>query len=173
MKRIARQIQRAKQDGQGWVWFDNALKRGYFLYLTDVPGLPGFEPLGEVKPVLIDALKSINPPDRDDADQGRFRPYGGSRNWVGKAEDTGEEDSNQWEMIAVSQRPTDFVEVEVECVVVGVNTEYKSPYWRGQTYHGLLMRHRSREDFIDFALGFPDRYILTKSAKSESQLGVK
>ena len=41
------------------MWFDNALDRGYILYLTDVPGLAGFEPVEDARPVLIDALNSF------------------------------------------------------------------------------------------------------------------
>jgi hypothetical protein len=61
-KRISKAIQRAMKEGQGWMWFDNALDRGYILYLTNVPGLAGFEPVEEARLVLIDALKSIHPP---------------------------------------------------------------------------------------------------------------
>ena len=112
---------------------------------------------------MIDALKSIHPPGRGD-DEGRFRPYGGSNSWVSKAEDTGEEDAGRWEIIAVAHVPADFVGVEAECVVAGVKTEYEPPYWRGQPYHGLAMRHRSKESFVAFARGFPDEYTLTKAA---------
>ena len=161
-KRISRAIQRATTQFQGWLWFDNALKRGYVLYLTDVAGLAGFEPIEDVIPILIDALKSIHPPDRQD-DEGRFHPYGGSQNWKSKAEDTGEEDSGRWEIIAVGQGPTDFVGVEVECVVSGVKTEFVPPYWRGQPYQGLSMHHQSKESFVAFVQGFPDQYTLTKA----------
>ena len=82
---------------------------------------------------------------------------------MGKAEDTGEEDAGRWEIIAVSHRPTDFVSVEAECVVSGVDTEYQPPFWRGQPYHGLVMRHRSKESFVAFAEGLPDQYTLTKA----------
>ncbi len=102
---ISRALQRATTEEQGWMWFDNALDRGYFLYLTDAPGLTGFEPVEDVKPVLIDALKSIHPPDRGDG-EGRFRPYGGSPNWVGKADDSGEEDAGRWEIIAAARHRT-------------------------------------------------------------------
>ena len=64
------------------------------LYLTDVPGLEGFEPVEDARYLLIDALKSISPPCRDEKG-GRFRPYGGSRNWVGNVGDTGEEDAGR------------------------------------------------------------------------------
>ncbi len=63
----------------------------------------------------------------------------------------------------MAQRPTDFVGVEVECVVSGVDTEYQPPYWRGQPYHGLAMRHRSKESYVAFAEGFPEQYTLTKA----------
>ena len=171
-KRISRAIQRATTEGQGWMWFDNALKRGYVLYLIDAPGLAEFEPVDDVRTVLIDALRSIHPPDRGD-DEGRFRPYGGSQNWVGKGEDTGEEDAGRWEMIAVAHGPTDFVDLEAECVVSGVSTEYEPPFWRGQPYHGLAMRHGSREAFVAFAQGFPDQYLLTKAAMTGEPQGVE
>ena len=61
------------------------------------------------------------------------------------------------------QGPTDCVGVEAECVVADVTTEYQRPYWRGQPYHGLMMRHRSKESFVTFAQGFPDQYTLTKA----------
>ena len=54
--------------------------------------------------------------------------------------------------------------VEAECVVSGVKTAYEPPFWRGQTYDGLAMRHRSKESFVAFAQGFPDQYTLTKAA---------
>ena len=140
----------------------SAATKGYVLYLTDVAGLAGFEPIEDVIPILIDALKSIHPPDRQD-DEGRFHPYGGSQNWNSKAEDTGEEDSGRWEIIAVAQGPTDFVGVEAECVVSGVKTEFVPPYWRGQPYQGLSMHHQSKESFVAFVQGFPDQYTLTKA----------
>ena len=165
---VSRAIQRATSEDQGWMWFDNALKRGYVLYLTDVPGLAGFEPIDDVGPILIDALKSIQPPDRDDG-EGRFHPYGGSLNWKSKAEVTGEEDAGRWEIIAVAKGPTDFVGVEAECVVSGVDTEYQPPFWRGQPYHGLAMRHRSKESFVDFAMNFPEQYTLTKEGMAAAE----
>ena len=66
------------------MWFNNGLKRGYFLYLTSTAGLAGFEPIEDVNRVLVDALKSIRPPERG-AGEGRFRPCGGCKNWVSKA----------------------------------------------------------------------------------------
>ena len=115
---------------------------------------------------MIDALKSIHPPGRDD-DEGRFRPYGGSKNWVGKAEDTGEEDAGRWEIIAVAKVPTDFVGVEAECMASGVKTVFEPPFWRGQQYHGLAMRHHSKGAFVAFVQGFPGEYTLTKTALTE------
>jgi hypothetical protein len=171
-KRISKAIQRAMKEGHGWLWFDNALDRGYILYLTNVPGLAGFEPVGEAGPVLIDALKSIHLPGRDEG-EGRFRPYGGSDNWVGKAEDSGEEDEGRWETIAVSQGPTDFLGLEAECVESGVATKYEPAYWRGQPYHGLAMRHPNKEALVAFARSFPDQYVLTRAALSDRYLEVK
>ena len=165
-RRIQRAIQGSETENQGWVWFDNALDRGYYVYLTSVPSLPGFELVDDVKPVLIDALKSIHPPDRGEG-EGRFRPYGGSKNWVGKGEETGEEDADRWEIIAVANSATDFIGVEVECVVSGVETEFQPPYWRAQPYEGLAMRHRSKEAAVKFASLFPEVYTLTKAALAD------
>ena len=134
--------------------------------------MAGFEPVAEIKPILIDALKSIHPPGRDEQVETRFRPYGGCKNWIGKAEDTGEEDAGRWETIAVAQGPIDFVGVEAECVVAEVAAEYRKPYWRGQPYHGLMMRHHSKESFVTFAQGFPDQYTLTKAALTAQCLEV-
>jgi len=78
-RRISRALQRATTGDQGWMWFDNALERGYIFYLTSAPGIAGFEPVENVRHTLIDALKSIHPPDRDEGER-RFRPYGGSKN---------------------------------------------------------------------------------------------
>ena len=162
-KAITRSITRAAKESQGWSSFDNALDRGYFLYLTDVPRRKGFEPVADVEIVLIDALKSIHPPERGE-DTSRFRPVLGCDDWIGKADDTGEDDAGRWEIIAVSQKPTDFVGIEAECVVAGVKTEYERPYWRGQPYQGLSMRHRSKEDFVAFAQRFAEQYKLTRAA---------
>ena len=134
--------------------FDNALDRGYYRYLTSVPGLKGFEPVEEIKPVLIDALNSIHPPERDER-EGRFRPYGGSKNWVGKAEDTGEEDADRWEIIAVANKATDFGGLEVECVVAGVKKESQHSFWSAQPYEGLAMRHGSKAAAVTLASLFP------------------
>jgi len=170
-RRIQRAIQRSESEDQGWMWFDNGLDRGYYLYLTSVPGLAGFEPVDDVKPVLIDALESIHPPGRDEGEE-RFRPYGGSKNWVGKAEETGDEDANRWEIIAVANRPTDFIAVEVECVVSGVETESQPPYWRAQPHEGLAMRHGTKEAAVKFAMLFPEVYTLTKAALAALQISV-
>jgi hypothetical protein len=171
-RRIPRAIQRAMSEIHGWLWVDNALDRGYVLYLTNVPGLKGFQPVEDVRPVLIDALRSIHPPERDE-EEGRFHPYGGSQNWVGKAEGTSEEDAGRWEIIAVAQGPTDFARVEAECVVSRVATEYRRPYWRGQPYHGLAMRHPNKEALVAFAQGFPEHYTLTRAALIDERPGVK
>ena len=42
-KTITRSITRAAKKYQGWSSIDNALDRGYFLYLTDVPGRKGLD----------------------------------------------------------------------------------------------------------------------------------
>ena len=161
--RIKRSLQRGVADGQGWMSVNNALDRGYVLYLTDAQGLTGFEPVEDARAVLIDALKAIHPPEPGEGGA-RFRPYGGSKNWVGKAEETGEGDAGKWEIVAVANGPTDFVGIEAECVVAGVATEFTRPFLRGQPYQGLSMRQRSKEAFVAFAARFPEQYTLTKAA---------
>jgi hypothetical protein len=162
-KTISKAIERGMSEKDGWLWFDNAVRRGYMVYLTSTHGLAGFEPVDDVKAALVDALKSIIPPDLDEH-RGRFRPYGGSDNWKSRADDTGEEDAGRWEIIAVSQGPTDFVGIEAECVIAGVETGYQLSFWRGQPYHGLAMRHASKEAFIAFVQSLPEQYTLTRAA---------
>ena len=59
--------------------------------------------------------------------------------------------------------------VEAECVVAGVDTEYQRPFWRGQPYHGLAMRHSSKESFVAFAEGFPEQYTLTRAGMAAGE----
>jgi hypothetical protein len=169
-RRISRAAQRGMTGKQGWAWFDNSLDRGYILYLTSVPGLKEFEPVEDVEPVLIDALRAIHPPGREEG-EGRFRPYGGSQNWVGKTDYDGEDDAGRWEVIAVAHGPTDFVAVEAECVVSGVATEFRPPYWRAQPYQGLTMRFPDKQALVSLALDFPEQYTLTRAALIEEGLG--
>ena len=140
------------------------------LYLTSAPGVAGFEVIDDVRPVLIKALTGIHPPERGEG-EGRFRPYSGSQNWIGKAEDTGEGDARRREIIAVSNKPIDFVGLEAECVVAGISTKFERPYWRGQPYHGLSMRHTSKESFAAFVGVFPEIYILTRSGRAVCTVG--
>jgi hypothetical protein len=134
-RQIGRGIQKSGSSDYGWLWFDNVWGRGYVLYLTDVPGLRGFEPVEDTESVLVDALRAIHPPGREE--EGRFRPYGGSDNWTKKAESTGEEDQDVCHVLAVSDAPTDFVRLEAECRVSGVDDRPVHPYWRGQYEDGL------------------------------------
>ena len=164
--RIKRSLQRSVSEKQGWLWIDNALDHGYVLYLTSAPDVSGFEPVHGARQVLGNALKAIHPPERVEGG-GRFRPYGGSTNWTGKAEDPGEGDAGRWEIVAVGQKPTDFVGLEAECVVAGIATEFERPFWRGQPYHGLSMRYATKESFVAFAAGFPNQYVLTRAALAD------
>lgn len=158
---LKQRIRRAGGEGYGWLWFDNALKRGVFVYLTDVPGLPGFDLVDNPEAVLVDCLKSIAPPDK--ASEGRFRPYGGSKNWTMKAESTGEEDQDICDVIAVSSRPTDFVQLEAECIASGIRYRSTRPYWRGQVGSGLEM-NMSFEEAVRLAADLG--YHLTKYGRA-------
>lgn len=143
-RRISRAIDKARDDDLGWVWFNNVLDRGYYLYLTSAPGVSGFEPVeGDIEPVLVDALKAIHPPGKEEP--GRFRPYGGSDNWASRVEGTGEEDKDKWQIVAVSDGRADFIQAEAECIAAGVRYEYTKPYWRQQIGPGLEMRMPFRE----------------------------
>jgi hypothetical protein len=103
-RRIARTMKKAGETDPGWAWFNNALDRGYYIYLTSTPKVSGFTPLdGDVEPVLVDALKAIHPPEEEYA--GRFRPYGGSDNWTARVETTGEEDKDRCRLVAVRDGP--------------------------------------------------------------------
>jgi hypothetical protein len=161
---LARQIQRAihKAGGDhGWLWVNNALERGYYVYWTSVPNLPGFEPVADVEGELVDALRAIHPPNREEP--GRFRPYGGSDNWVKRAETTGQEDQDVCELLAVAPGPTDFVQIEAECRVAGVREKSIHRYWRAQFDDGLETNFGVREALaVAMSLG----YRLTKQGRA-------
>jgi hypothetical protein len=142
-KRIGRAMRKVGSDDLGWLWFNNALLRGYYMYMTTAPDVTGFEPVEDVEAVLIDALNAIHPPDAEEA--GRFRPYGGSDNWTSRVESTGETDQDKWEIVAVSNAPADFVRVEAECIAAGIKYEVAWPYWRVQVGSGLEMRMPAHE----------------------------
>jgi hypothetical protein len=138
-QRIHRAMQKADGDDLGWLWINNALDRGYYLYLTNAPDTLGFEQLDEgVEALLVDALIAIHPP-KWEKGSGKFHPYGGSSNWTTKAESTGEENKGVWKLLAVKKQPTDYVALEAECIVEGVWHEATRPYWRGQIGDGLEM----------------------------------
>jgi hypothetical protein len=141
-KRINRSIDKAGEDADyGWVWFDNVLDRGYFLYLTSAPGVSGFDLFeGDIEATLVDALKAIHPPAEREEGAGRFRPYGGSKNWTSRVEGTGEKDRDKWQIVAVSNSSADYVQAEAECVASGIPYEYSRPYWRQQIGLGLEMQ---------------------------------
>jgi hypothetical protein len=135
-KRIRRAILKAGDESDyGWVWFNNAMSRGYVVYLTSAPGLSDFEPGKDVEAALVDALKAIHPP--NDEEPGRFRPYGGSANWTSRVEGTGEKDRDKWNIVAVSDSPADFVQFEAEAIAASIHYEYTKPYWRQQIGMGL------------------------------------
>jgi hypothetical protein len=146
-KRINRAIEKADEAaGYGWAWFNNALSKGYYLYLTSAPGVSGFELLeGDVESLLVGALKGIHPPGEED--EGRFRPYGGSTNWTAKVEGTGEPDRDKWQIVAVSDSPADFVQFEAEAIAAGIHYKYTKPYWRQQIGMGLEIE-MSFEEFM-------------------------
>jgi 5S rRNA maturation endonuclease (ribonuclease M5) len=148
--RIRRGMKKAGDEANyGWLWFNNALDRGYYLYLTSVPGVSGFEPFkGDVEPVLVDALKAIHPPEED---SGKFHPYGGSGNWTTKVDSTGEADRERWDIVGAGDGPDDFIQIEAECVVSGIPYEYVRPYWRQQVGLGLEMK-MPFEEFMQFCV---------------------
>jgi hypothetical protein len=139
-KRILRRIQKLDNVKLGWCRFDNGLKRGYFIYLTNVPDLPGFELVEDVELLLIDVLNAIEPPASSRGDKKHFHPYSGSKNWTTKLESTREVDRDKWEVLATSKKPTDFGSIEAECIVSESAYEYVKSYWRGQYGRGLETR---------------------------------
>lgn len=144
----------------GYLWFDNSLSRGYYLYLTDVPDLPEFVEVMDAKTLLIGALNSIRTPGPEEP--GRFRPYGGSANWKQLADSTGEEDQNRWDVIAVGPTARDLTLLEAECIGAGLDYEFVPSYWRSQVGDGMKIMRISREMAVDFCIG--QHLILTKGA---------
>jgi hypothetical protein len=152
-KRINRAIEKGGEEaGHGWLWFNNALDRGYFLYLTSIPNVSGFEPFeGDIEIALVDGLRAIHPPRCGEETDGRFRPYGGSSNWISRVDGTGEKDRDKWQIVAVSDAPADYVQAEAECVAVGIPYEYARPYWRQQIGLGLEIT-LPFEDFVELCV---------------------
>jgi hypothetical protein len=52
----------------GYIYFDNVMVKGYFIYMTNVPGLPGFEPVEDVEATLVGALQAIHSPSKEQRD---------------------------------------------------------------------------------------------------------
>jgi hypothetical protein len=135
-KSINRAKARAEGEDHGWLGFDNALKRGHYLYLTSIPGVPGFALVeGDIEPILADALEALYPPER--GEEGRFHGYWGSDNWTKKAEVADEDDRDVCDVLAVSNRPTDKVQIEAECRACGARCEEIGAYWRRQIGNAL------------------------------------
>jgi hypothetical protein len=145
----------------GWIWFDNVMERGYTLYLTNAPGVAGFAAVNDVEALLVDALRAIRPPSKEEP--GRFRPYGGSDNWTSRVEGTGERDRGRLDIIAVSDAPADFVQCEVECIASNTPYEMTRPYWRVQVGDGLAMR-MSIEEAVQLSSGLG--YALTQKGRA-------
>lgn len=129
-KRIDRAIDRRGDELSGWFAIDNLLSRGYWVYFTDIVGLPGFEEVSHLEEVFLDALKGITPPGPDV--KGRFRPYRGSQNWATHADISDEEDKDKWKRVAGSGRPLDQVALEKVCLELGIKVREVPAYWRSQ-----------------------------------------
>ena len=143
--------QKLARVGAEFLWFDNGLRRGYYLYLSNVQ-IKGWEPVTDVVPVLVDALKAISPPGRDE-DVPRFRPYGGSRGWAGGAMAPVEDDAGRWHVIAQSDSPTDWIQVEAELAASGIRYEQVEEYWqRSQWGPGIVADFLSEQEALDFVV---------------------
>ena len=143
---MKRQLERA---GAEYLWFDNGLRRGHFLYLSSVQ-LEGWELVLDVAAVLVDALNGISPPSRDE-EVPRFRPYGGSKGLAGSAMKRPEEDANRWHVIAGLDGPTDWIQLEAELIASGIGYEQVEEYWqRSQWGPGIVADFNSEENALDF-----------------------
>ena len=140
--RIARAGARTGQEF-GYTWFDNRLTSGVVTYLTDVP-MPDFDIIDDPPKWLANALAGISPPGTDQP--GRFRPYGGSDNWVAKADTPEEQDAGRWETIGTSMGATSWLDVQATCIEEGLEYELVPKYWpRSQWGGGLEIKVRNRE----------------------------
>ena len=125
-----------RQEGH-LLWVDNGLSHGYRLYLTDVPGLEGFNVVDNLANTLARALEGIRPPGRGEHPNERFRPFGGTRGWTHNIEATWEEDKDRWQVIAVAKKQIDFHMVESDCIVEDLPTTMVPNYWLNQVGKGL------------------------------------
>ena len=151
--------QQLERAGAEWLWFDNGLHRGHYLYLANVQ-LKGWEMVSEGEPVLVAALNAIAPPGRDE-DVARFRPIGGSRGWYGGAMNPVEDDAGRWHVIAQADSPTDWIQVEAELIASGIRYEQVDEYWqRSQWGPGIVADFATEEEALDFAVSIG--YALTR-----------
>jgi hypothetical protein len=122
---LARRV--ARQPDCVYFWVDNLLSCGVVRVITDAP-LPGWDPIDSPAEWLADALLDISPPPAESGQ--RFRPFGGSRSLTQKAEDPNEEDKHDWNTIAMSSEPVNFVEVQLAYLARGLEAQSLKPFWR-------------------------------------------
>jgi len=150
---LKKRLNRAEAD---FLWVDNALDRGYYIYLSSVQ-LPGWELVPDVEAVLVDALKGIAPPEykKGVEDNSKFRPIGGSRSWCGGFKKPLEEDAGRYELVAQAEREVDKIQVEAELHAEGIRYEETDPKWnRSQFGKGLSFAMPSKEAAIDLTVGW-------------------
>ena len=159
---LKRQLERADSE---YLWCDNGLRRGYYLYLASVQ-LDGWELVDDVGAVLESALNGIDPPGREE-DVERFRPYGGSRGWVGGAMAPIEDDAGKWHVIAQSETGIDWNQLEAELIAENVWYEQVSEFWkRSQWGPGVVADFNTEAEALDFAVAIG--YAPTASASASS-----
>lgn len=102
--------------------------------------------------VLVDGLKGIAPPSRDE-DVRRFRPYGGSRGWAGGAIAPLEEDANRWHVIAQSDTGADWNQLEAEPRASGIWYEEVGEFWkRSQWGAGIVADFDNEAEALDLVV---------------------
>ncbi len=145
---IKRQLERSDAEFR---WLDNSLRRGHYLYLVSVQ-LAGWESVQDVGSVLVDGLKGIAPPSRDE-DVRRFRPYRGSRGWAGGAMARLEEDANRWHVIAQSDTGADWNQLEAELRASGIWYEEVGEFWkRSQWGAGIVADFDNEAEALDLVV---------------------
>ena len=129
------------------------------IYFSDIPlpasrEVPAFILVEDVEAAFVEALGCIAPPDRG-SEAGRFRPYGGSREWTNGAMNPVEENRGKWQVVFKMDEAVDWDETEASLRDAGIpyKMRYRRLWTRSQATDEVLeVGFKTPEDFRDHFL---------------------
>jgi hypothetical protein len=153
--------------GGQYLAVDNQLARGCWAYLSTVP-MDGFEPLEDLSGWIVGALGGIRVPN-DISKSNRFRPIRGTQALTKGCDSPIDEDKGKYQVVAVSDQPTDWDLMEAELRSSGRLYEDVAPVYRAQYRQGLKFSASSLQDVQDWVLGFGGTYRLRKQSGGKTK----